>query len=1424
MTMPHVAEVPLGSTLNLASVVDFRVLGPFEVAEAGVPIDVGAGRQRALLALLVLHAGEVISTDRILDELWEGDPPARASNAAQVYVSGLRKALEPDLGRATDARILVTRRPGYVLVAEDDQVDAGRFAALAARGRRELAEGHAVEAAATLREALALWRGQALVDFQDEQFARAEATRLDELRLAALEDRVAADLATESGASELAAELEGLVARYPLRERLWGSLMLALYRAGRQADALRAYQRARYTLAQDLGLEPGPELRRLEADILGQAPDLLPDAAEVHSERAQGLGDRPVAVEPEPDVRQQRRKEFREERKVVTALFADLVGSTALGEQLDPEEYRLVVDEAVARMMTVADDFGGTVVSIAGDGLLALFGAPVAHEDDPERAIRTGLRIIEVMSDYAAEVTQSWGVHDVGVRVGVNTGPAVLGPVGRGEVTEYTAFGDAVNTAARLQSAARPGSVLVGSSTSNLTRRLFAWGDAQQLTLKGKADPVDAVEALRALASPGPTRGVQGMEADLVGRDRELTDAMELVDDVLAGRGGILLVTGEPGIGKSRMLREVRARLEASSSPGGEPRWLEGRCISYGETLTYSPVQGLVRDWLGVTPDHPELRVRVALRRHLDQLFGEDAGEVAPALTILLGLSPDPDAAAIGQASPDAVRRAITSAVRRVVERLSIDGPVVLAVEDLHWADDGSLRLIEDLLPVTDDAPVLVVLTGRPERDHPWWRLQELALRELSHRTRCVALEPLPVEADAALLRVLVGSSTLPTSVEQRLLDAAEGNPFFLEELLRSLVDAGALVRDNGAWRFDHDLDLEIPETVEKVILARIDRLEADVRTALTAAAVLGREFGLPLLEAVAGHDVATDSLRELQRLGLIRETRRWPTQTYRFRHALIQEAVYRSVLGEHRRQLHRAAADALERQTGGAAEDQSAMLARHFEEAGETAKAVGHHQRAGDAARRVSASTAAVEHYGRALALADDLGWDDDDRRRVELLLGRSVAVFQLGDAIGADADRLRAVELAHRGGHADLEAQLTHILIDLAVPLGRPGATLAPTVEVAIREAQRRGDVPLEVGLLAKMSMHWGNQLRFDEGWTWSERALALARPTGDPRVVASALDGCKMLACYLGRLGPLRELTAELEEILRGEGDLWYLQWALAEGAVVPMAEARWDAAVAQLEEACELNRRIGDRGQASHFFAHLAWVHRARGAYARALELGREAVASAEELAHAWWLGWSEAVHGWTLLDLRAGAEAVTHLRRGLAAAERSGTGNYIVRCLAQLAWAHVLAGEPADAAIALARAEEVMATVRTPPGSVFLHGVQAYLAAARAAAALGEPSRGMRLLEPIVDAAAAEGWKEAVAYGSLVLGHCTGDPGLAERALGVADDAGLRGAAWEAHAFLGHRAEAAAIIEELASPIEDGSVKADFVARAKAEIC
>ena len=668
---------------------------------------------------------------------------------------------------------------------------------------------------------------------------------------------------------------------------------------------------------------------------------------------------------------------MREERKVVTALFADLVGSTALGERLDPEEVKLVVGEAVARMVLAVEDLGGTVKDLAGDGVLALFGAPVSHEDDPERAIRAGLRIVEDIREYGREVAQAWGIEGFSVRIGVNSGPVVTGPLGAGGRVEYTAFGDTVNTAARIQAVAPPGGILVSEETRRRIETLFRWGETRRLDLKGKAEPVLTYEVAGVEGAGARPRGLPGVHTDLVGRERELQVAGEALDAVKAGTGGILVITGEPGIGKTRLLQEIRRLFGSTSEQDREPLWLEGRCVSYGESLPYWPFRDLIREWLDAGADDPELRVRIVLRRRVDQLFGERAAEVYPYLGAMLGLALEPDAQArLAELSPEALQYRTFEVARTLFERLAADRPTVVALEDLHWADATSIQLVERLLPVTEEAAVLLVVALRPERDHPSWRVREEAARRFPHRYRELALEALSGADDRKLLHALVGAGTLSGEMENRIMEHAEGNPFFLEELVRSLADAGALVREGGAWRFDHDVPVEIPPTVEKVILARIDGLTEDCHELLTAASVLGRRFGLPLLEGVSGgNGKLHESLHELQRLDLIRQGRRWPQPEYLFKHALIQEAAYRTLLTDRRTDLHRRAARWLERQHAANEEEVYGLLAHHWLAAADLDKAEAYLTRAGDKARQEYALDEAIGHYRALLPLLERRG-----------------------------------------------------------------------------------------------------------------------------------------------------------------------------------------------------------------------------------------------------------------------------------------------------------------------------------------------------------------------------------------------------------------------------------------------------------------
>ena len=670
-------------------------------------------------------------------------------------------------------------------------------------------------------------------------------------------------------------------------------------------------------------------------------------------------------------------EDVRDERRVVTALFADIVGSTALGEQLDPEDLKLIVADAIARMIGAVEAFGGTVKDLAGDGLLALFGAPVAHEDDPERAIHAALRIVDDLAQFSEDVERGWGVSGFGVRIGVDTGLVVVGAIGAGERVEYSALGDAVNTAARLQAEAPAGAVFVSEETHRLAGGAFSWGEPSTLMLKGKSSPVTAWSVDTSSGARHGARVSETVYTQLVGREREFQACRSVVDAVLQGTGGILYLTGEPGIGKTRLMNEVERMLAAAPTTHGPPTWLEGRCVSYGESMPYWPFRELLHSWLNTSADEPDLRLRVALRRQVAALFSEGSGQIEPYLAQLMGLSADPkESEHLAELSPEALQYRTFEVVRELLSQLAQSGPVVVALEDLHWADATSVQLLERLLADTEQSALLLVLTMRPERDHAAWRVKEEAARTLPHRYQEVSLEALSGDAGRELLNSLIGRDTLPVQAADQILRPAEGNPFFLEEIVRSLIDSGVLVKEGDTWRFDRAVPIEIPPTVEKVILSRIDRLSSNARGVLTAASVLGRQFQLPMLEAICiGGDDLSMSLAELQRVDLLRESRRWPEPEYRFKHALIQEAAYRTLVRPDRERLHRMAALYLEQKYAERQYEDAALLAHHWLGASDETKAVAYLIRAGDLARQEYALDEAITHYRQLLPLLESRG-----------------------------------------------------------------------------------------------------------------------------------------------------------------------------------------------------------------------------------------------------------------------------------------------------------------------------------------------------------------------------------------------------------------------------------------------------------------
>jgi class 3 adenylate cyclase/ABC-type oligopeptide transport system substrate-binding subunit len=642
----------------------------------------------------------------------------------------------------------------------------------------------------------------------------------------------------------------------------------------------------------------------------------------------------------------------------VTIFFADIVGSTEKAEKLDPEEWREVVAGAHQRVGEAVGRYEGTVAQLLGDGVLAFFGAPVTHEDDPERAVRTALDLQKAIEEYAAELAGY--VDDFGMRVGIHAGMVVVGEIGSEERSEYLAVGDAVNVAARLEGAAEPGQIVVSEQIARRVRAYFDLTDLGPMELKGKSDPLSVYAVVGEKDVPARERGLEGARRVFVGRQRELDDLRQAVLDLCRGHGQIRFILGEAGIGKSRLVEELRERppepppSEALLVDPRKVHWLGGRAVSYGGSLPYRLVIQLILADLGVSEGAPAPRLRTALRKRAEEILGERAAEFRPYLSRLVGLKLDPsEVERISQYNSETLGREIRRSILAYFEALARQRPVVLVLEDLHWVDASSLEVLAELLPVTNRAPLMILGVMRVERDHGSWDLKQRAERDLGHRYGEVTLRPLPGDAAEQLLAGVLGEVAAWGGVADLVLSKAEGNPFYLEELLRHLIERDLIVKENGRWKATAELEgVEVPDTLQGVLLARIDRLEQNVQETLQLASVIGRSFLYRILGAILDAEEELDRhLDELQKVDLVREKSRLPELEYIFKHSLTQEATYSSLLVERRKLFHQRVAQAIEMLFGDRLEEFYGLLAHHCELSGEIEAAIDYLTKAADQA-----------------------------------------------------------------------------------------------------------------------------------------------------------------------------------------------------------------------------------------------------------------------------------------------------------------------------------------------------------------------------------------------------------------------------------------------------------------------------------------
>jgi class 3 adenylate cyclase len=598
-------------------------------------------------------------------------------------------------------------------------------------------------------------------------------------------------------------------------------------------------------------------------------------------------------------------------------LFCDAVGSTDLGEQYDPELLQHAMTRYFETVASVIEQHGGTVEKFIGDAVMAIFGVPSVHEDDALRAVRAALQIQRTLRELSDELAQSYGMQLL-ARVGVNTGEVVVADSPTGAL----ATGMAVNMAARLEQAAAPGEVLLSESTWRLVRDLVDAEPLEPMAVKGRTEPV---KALRLHAVAGPTdphpSSPQGLHSPLVGRGDEEELLHRALDRCVARRTcHLFTVLGAAGVGKSRLLDDFTAGLDPAMT------LLRGRCLSYGEGVTLWPIRELIRGWAGVTDVPDEAKSRIMLSDMLAELFAGDSDE--PLLTSALGAL-----AGFGQELPPAERA--RWALRRWVRTLAQQGALVLAIHDLHWAEPAFLDLVEELAELTQDVPVLVLCSARPELfdDRPGWGGGKF-------NSSTLLLEELTDDDAAQLVTNLVGGAEIPEGTRRQILDAAGGNPLFVEQVLAMLVDDGVLAHGRSGWRVTGGgvAGSEVPDTIRSVLAARLDRLGSRERSVIEAAAVAGETSYVGAVAELTGvgRDEAGRLLLSLVRKELIRSV---PSElagedAFRFRHALVRDSAYRGLTKQRRAELHERLARWLDRSAPGLGEGADELVGYHLAEA----------------------------------------------------------------------------------------------------------------------------------------------------------------------------------------------------------------------------------------------------------------------------------------------------------------------------------------------------------------------------------------------------------------------------------------------------------------------------------------------------------
>ncbi len=981
-----------------------------------------------------------------------------------------------------------------------------------------------------------------------------------------------------------------------------------------------------------------------------------------------------------------------EERKLVSVLFADTVGSTALGTEHDPEIVRATMGRYFERMRTIAERHGGTVEKFIGDAVMVVFGVPRVHDDDAERAVRAGL----AMRDELTELNRELAV-ELAARVGINSGEAVADP---GAASQFLVTGDVVNVAARLQQGADVGEVVVGALTEQLTRVAIDYRSREPILAKGKATPIRAFTALRAKSViPAQARGLPAMRAALVGRDRELKLILDTIERAKAERTvHVFTLLGEPGVGKSRLVGECLARVR------DEPVLLRGRCLPYGAGITYWPLIEILRAQAGIAGADDRAKALANLDAHLTTVLASstDLQLVRARLLVLLGL--ESPAIALPDVAPGRVHAEIGWALRRYLEALTATRSAVVVIDDLQWAEPALVEVIDGILDRMRGVPLALICVARPElaEIHPRWSVART-------NASTMTLEGLDAAETTTLISRLLDIDDLPAALRAQIATRSEGNPLFCEEFLRTLIEDEHVVHENGRWRATPDAaTVAVPETIIALLAASIDRLGPQEKRALQLASIIGERFDLAEVATLA-EDANPAALDSLERKGLILEDREvGGAGAMRFKHLLVRDVAYGSLAKADRAPLHERFATALAAEAGDRQGEFAEILAHHAEQAF-TLSAELRLPAEVLVPRALRAGTAAVALAERA-QLRGDL-----------TLMERFLATAERAAEISGDAGlrdrnaflRVRAHLLAGRFDESRRAAISALAAARDRGDIGR-AAKIAQTLVQAeslsgVLEDLRRAQQEARELTAAAGDISGGIELEaMDLGWLWGagkfsaciEGGVALAeraRAVGGHIQAATIMIRVIGAARYVGRLELADRYTAEVRQTARQLGLRTLLRDLRSGEATGTWLAGDSAAALAILDEVMVDAVGDGDANRLVSVSRRKAEIFEGEGRYEEAVEAGLAAIAESVRTGERW--SRSE-IHGHLAVNLlRVGRneEALTHASE--AASKLRGPED--ISGVAEAEWvrAHVLAArsddDAADAAFiaALASADQ-----------------------------------------------------------------------------------------------------------------------------------